>query len=64
METESQYHGKNGIGKSSILKLIIGEKIQFNGELKIANDLKNLQVKIKLMKAFLKQCYLKWDFLI
>ena len=32
--------GKNGIGKSSILKLIIGEEIQYNGELKIANDLK------------------------
>ncbi len=32
--------GKNGIGKSSILKLIIGERIQHNGELKIANDLK------------------------
>ena len=32
--------GKNGIGKSSILKLIIGEKIQYNGEIKIANDLK------------------------
>ena len=32
--------GKNGSGKSSIVKLIIGEKIQYNGEFKIANDLK------------------------
>ncbi|MCI9063699.1 MAG: ABC-F type ribosomal protection protein [Clostridia bacterium] len=32
--------GKNGIGKSSILKLILGEEIQYNGEFKVANDLK------------------------
>lgn len=32
--------GKNGIGKSSILKLIIGEKIHYTGELKVTNDLK------------------------
>jgi lincosamide and streptogramin A transport system ATP-binding/permease protein len=32
--------GKNGIGKSSILKLILENKIQYNGELKIANGLK------------------------
>ena len=32
--------GKNGIGKSSILKLIIGNQIQYNGNIKIANDLK------------------------
>lgn len=32
--------GKNGVGKSSILKLIIGEQIQYNGEFKITNDLK------------------------
>ena len=32
--------GKNGIGKSSILKLILGQDIQYNGEIKIANDLK------------------------
>ncbi|MCI8469928.1 MAG: ABC-F type ribosomal protection protein [Clostridia bacterium] len=32
--------GKNGIGKSSILKLMIGNEIQYNGEFKIANDLK------------------------
>lgn len=32
--------GKNGIGKSSILKLILGKEIQYNGEFKVANDLK------------------------
>lgn len=32
--------GKNGIGKSSILKLIIGDKINYVGNLKVANDLK------------------------
>ena len=32
--------GRNGIGKSSILKLILGQEIQYNGELKIANNLK------------------------
>lgn len=32
--------GKNGIGKSSILKLIIGNEIQYNGDLRVANDLK------------------------
>ena len=32
--------GKNGIGKSSILKLILGEKIQYNGECKVTKDLK------------------------
>ena len=32
--------GRNGIGKSSILKLIVGNKIQYKGNLKIANDLK------------------------
>lgn len=32
--------GKNGMGKSSILKLIISDDINFNGEFKIANDLK------------------------
>ena len=33
--------GKNGVGKSSILKLIIGRQIEYNGEFKIASDLKN-----------------------
>ena len=32
--------GKNGIGKSSILKLIIGNEIPYIGTLKVANDLK------------------------
>lgn len=32
--------GKNGMGKSSILKLILENEIQYDGELKIANDLK------------------------
>lgn len=32
--------GKNGIGKSSILKLILGREIQYNGDVKVANDLK------------------------
>ena len=32
--------GKNGIGKSSILKLIIGNEIKHDGSIKIANDLK------------------------
>ena len=32
--------GKGGVGKSSILKLIIGEPIKYNGEFKIINDLK------------------------
>jgi lincosamide and streptogramin A transport system ATP-binding/permease protein len=32
--------GKNGIGKSSILKLLLGEQLQYNGNFKIINDLK------------------------
>ena len=32
--------GKNGAGKSSILKLILGENIEYTGTLKVANDLK------------------------
>ncbi len=32
--------GKNGIGKSSILKLILEKEIQYKGEFKVANDLK------------------------
>ena len=32
--------GKNGAGKSSILKLILGQEIEYNGQIKIANDLK------------------------
>lgn len=32
--------GKNGVGKSSIIKLMIGNDIPYTGEFKIANDLK------------------------
>ena len=32
--------GKNGIGKSSILKLILGERIEYNGLFKTINELK------------------------
>ena len=32
--------GKNGVGKSSILKLLIGEEIEYNGEFRKINDLK------------------------
>ena len=32
--------GKNGTGKSSIIKLILGNKIQFDGVFKIVNDIK------------------------
>ena len=32
--------GKNGIGKSSILKLVIGDEIQYIGKLKVINGLK------------------------
>lgn len=32
--------GNNGAGKSSILKLILGEPIKYNGEFRVANDLK------------------------
>ncbi len=32
--------GKNGIGKTSILRLIMGDKIDYNGNLNITNELK------------------------
>lgn len=32
--------GKNGAGKSSILKLILGNEIQYKGNISVANDLK------------------------
>ncbi len=32
--------GKNGAGKSSILKLILGERIEFDGAFKVANELR------------------------
>ena len=31
--------GKNGIGKSSVLKLILGQNIQYDGEINIANNI-------------------------
>ncbi|GMB10917.1 MAG: Lsa family ABC-F type ribosomal protection protein [Candidatus Improbicoccus devescovinae] len=33
-------HGKNGCGKSSVLKLILNKQIKYSGDLNIANDLK------------------------
>lgn len=53
--------GKNGIGKSSILKLIMGEKIQYNGTLKINNNLKISYVSqsTKELKGTLKEYALK-----
>ena len=32
--------GKNGSGKSSLIKLLLGQKIKYNGELHLPNDLK------------------------
>ena len=32
--------GKNGIGKSSVLKLILGQNIQYDGEINVANNIK------------------------
>ena len=32
--------GKNGAGKSSILKLLLGENLQYSGDFKVANDLR------------------------
>ena len=32
--------GKNGVGKSSVLKLILGQNIQYDGEINIANNIK------------------------
>ena len=48
--------GKNGIGKSSILKLIIGKEIHYNGKIKIANDVKMSYVSqgTKYLKGNLK----------
>lgn len=40
MEIELQLLVKMEYGKSSLLKLIIGKKIEYRGELKISNDLK------------------------
>ena len=32
--------GKNGIGKSSVLKLILGQNIQYDGEINVVNNIK------------------------
>lgn len=32
--------GKNGVGKTSVLKLLLGEELMYNGNFKIINDLK------------------------
>ncbi len=32
--------GKNGVGKSSVLKLILGQNMQYDGEINIANNIK------------------------
>ncbi len=49
--------GKNGAGKSSILKLILGEKIDYSGTLKLVNDLKISYVSqsTESLKGSLKQ---------
>ena len=36
--------GKNGVGKSSVLKLILGQNIQYDGEINIANNIKTSYV--------------------
>ena len=48
--------GKNGVGKSSMLKLLIGKELKYNGELKVANDLKISYVSqsTEYLKGFLK----------
>lgn len=53
--------GKNGIGKSSVLKLMIGNEIQYNGDLKIANDMKISYVSqsTEYLKGTLKEFAIK-----
>ena len=36
--------GKNGVGKSSVLKLILGQNIQYDGKINIANNIKTSYV--------------------
>ena len=36
--------GKNGVGKSSVLKLILGQNIQYDGKINIANNMKTSYV--------------------
>ncbi len=49
--------GKNGAGKSSILKLVLGNEIQYDGNISIANDLKISYVSqsTESLKGNLKQ---------
>lgn len=49
--------GKNGIGKSSILKLILGKEIDFTGDFHIANEIKISYVSqdTSFLKGTLKQ---------
>lgn len=49
--------GKNGIGKSSIIKAILGEDINYNGMLKINNNIKISYVKqdTSLLKGSFKE---------
>lgn len=54
--------GKNGSGKSSILKLLLGNAISYNGEFKVINDLKISYVSQSTedlsgdLKSFAKIC--------
>lgn len=49
--------GKNGVGKSSILKLILGKEIDFTGDFHIANEIKISYVSqdTSFLKGTLKQ---------
>lgn len=49
--------GKNGVGKSSLLKLLLGDRLPYEGTLKIANDLKISYVSqgTEELKGTLKQ---------
>ena len=55
--------GKNGCGKSSILKLILGEDISYSGTLKVANDLKISYVSqtTESLKGTLKEFAKKYE---
>ena len=55
--------GKNGCGKSSILKLILGEDISYSGTLKVANDLKISYVSqtTENLKGTLKEFAKKYE---
>ncbi len=49
--------GKNGVGKSSLLKLLLGDSLPYEGTLKIVNDLKISYVSqgTEELKGTLKQ---------